>query len=255
MCLFYDSRWPKRAHRTACLRGRKAFGAPAAAALTSLNTACGVRLHSRAMSPDHFFGPFDGVEVVAAGELLRQRHQRPACVLHLDSGRVLLGLREDGLLRHQLGVVEGPAWLDAASALVDQPCVVDMVADTRVQLRSVPIEAFQRSVRALPSDAQNLVRSLAAGYFRQTELAVSRLAQDAEARCAQWLLQHAQPCDDGALRVTLHLRKRLIAAQLGIAPETLSRVLRHLREHGLIAGTGNVLNLPQPGALQQVAGC
>jgi DNA-binding IscR family transcriptional regulator len=44
------------------------------------------------------------------------------------------------------------------------------------------------------------------------------------------------------------------AAQLGIAPETLSRVLRHLREHGLIAGTGNVLSLPQPRALQMVAG-
>jgi CRP-like cAMP-binding protein len=56
------------------------------------------------------------------------------------------------------------------------------------------------------------------------------------------------------LRVTLHQRKRLIAAQLGIAPETLSRVLRHLREHGLIAGTGNVLSLPQPRALQMVAG-
>ena len=27
-----------------------------------------------------------------------------------------------------------------------------------------------------------------------------------------------------------------------------------LREHGLIAGTGNVLNLPQPSALQSVAG-
>ena len=33
------------------------------------------------------------------------------------------------------------------------------------------------------------------------------------------------------------------------------RALRHLREHGLIAGTGNVLNLPQPHALQSVAGC
>jgi hypothetical protein len=31
-------------------------------------------------------------------------------------------------------------------------------------------------------------------------------------------------------------------------------VLRHLREHGLITGTGNVLNLPQPRALQMVAG-
>ena len=38
--------------------------------------------------------------------------------------------------------------------------------------------------------AQALLRDMAAGYFQQTELAVSRLAQDAESRCAQWLLQH-----------------------------------------------------------------
>ncbi|MNU03234.1 transcriptional activator FtrB [compost metagenome] len=56
------------------------------------------------------------------------------------------------------------------------------------------------------------------------------------------------------MSVTLHQRKRLIAAQLGIAPETFSRVMRHLREHGLVAGTGNVLRLPQPMALQSVAG-
>ena len=84
---------------------------------------------------------------------------------------------------------------------------------------------------------------------------VSRLAQDAESRCAQWLLKHAEPDHSGAMQVTLHQRKRLIAAQLGIAPETFSRVLRHLREMGLIHGTGNVLNLPQPRALQSMAGC
>lgn len=65
----------------------------------------------------------------------------------------------------------------------------------------------------------------------------------------------AQPDHSGAMQVTLHQRKRLIAAQLGIAPETFSRVLRHLRELGLIHGTGNVLALPQPRALQSMAGC
>jgi len=192
-------------------------------------------------------------EVAAAGEVLRQRHQQPVSVLYLDSGRVLLGVREDGQMRHQLGVVEGPFWLDAASALLDQPCAVDMVADTRVQLRRIPVEEFKRGIDTLPPLARSLVRDMAAGYCQQTELAVSRLAQDAESRCAQWLLRHAQRGADGSLCVTLHQRKRLIAAQLGIAPETLSRVLRHLREHGLIAGTGNVLNLPQPRALQMVA--
>ena len=194
------------------------------------------------------------IEVATAGEVLRERHQQPASVLYLDSGRVLLGVREEGVMRHQLGIVEGPAWLDAAAALLDQPCAVDMVADTRVQLRRMPLEDFRRAFDGLPPSAQGLLRDMAAGYCQQAELAVSRLAQDAETRCAQWLLRHAQNSEDGGMRVTLHQRKRLIAAQLGIAPETLSRVLRHLREHGLIAGTGNVLSLPQPRALQMVAG-
>ena len=103
--------------------------------------------------------------------------------------------------------------------------------------------------------ARGLLLDMAQGYRQQSELAVSRLAQDAESRCAQWLLKHAEPDPTGAMQVTLHQRKRLIAAQLGIAPETFSRVLRHLRELGLIHGTGNVLNLPQPRALQSMAGC
>ncbi len=60
------------------------------------------------------------IEVATAGEVLRERHQQPASVLYLDSGRVLLGVREDGVMRHQLGVVEGPFWLDAATALLEQ---------------------------------------------------------------------------------------------------------------------------------------
>lgn len=193
-------------------------------------------------------------EVVAPGEVLRVRQEKLTSVLHLVSGRVLMGILEDGQIRHQLGVVEGPFWLDGASAMLNLPCPVDMVTETRVQLRRQPLEAFQRSVEALPKAAQVLLHDMAIGYRQQTELAVSRLAQDAEARCAQWLLSHAQEDGNGALSVTLSQRKRLIAAQLGIAPETFSRVLRNLREHGLIMGSGNVLKLPAPSALQLVAG-
>ena len=32
------------------------------------------------------------IEVATAGEVLRERHQQPASVLYLDSGRVLLGV-------------------------------------------------------------------------------------------------------------------------------------------------------------------
>lgn len=199
------------------------------------------------------FDPSAQAEVVSAGQLLRERGARPDSVLYLDSGCVVLGVRDAGHMRHQLGVVEGPAWLDAAFALTGQACGVDMVTDSRVRLRRIPLSSFQHSVGGLPEPVATLVRDMAQGYCQQTETAVSRLAQDAETRCAQWLLRHAQHDDSGGLRVTLNQRKRTIAAQLGIAPETFSRVLRHLREHGLIAGTGNVLNLPQPVALQSVA--
>ena len=200
------------------------------------------------------FDPLAQAEVVSAGQLLRQRGSRPDSVLYLDSGCVVLGVLEDGQMRHQLGVVEGPAWLDAAFALTGSSCGVDMVTDSRVRLRRISLGAFQHSLQSLPDTVATLVRDMAQGYCQQTETAVSRLAQDAEARCAQWLLRHAQHADNGTMCVTLNQRKRTIAAQLGIAPETFSRVLRHLREHGLIAGTGNVLALPQPRALQMVAG-
>lgn len=211
-------------------------------------------LHSGRMLPNLTPDTPAECEVAAAGDVLQQRQQRLTSVLHLDRGRVVLGVREDGQMRHQLGVVEGPFWLDAASALLNLPSAVDMVAETQVQLRRQPLEAFLREVHALPPSTQMLLRDMATGYRQQTELAVSRLAQDAEARCAQWLVGHMEYTENGAASVTLHLRKRLIAAQLGIAPETFSRVLRNLRENGLVSGSGNVLKVLRPEALQQVAG-
>ena len=205
------------------------------------------------MLPQSFLDPRAPADVLPAGSLLCARNERATSVLHLDSGRVLLGVREGELLRHQLGTVEGPCWLDVAPALLGQPSVADLVADTTVQVRRVGRSELVCAVARLPQAVQDLLRDMAWSAYRQTELAVSRLAQDAEARCAQWLLRHAHHDGSGALRVTLHQRKRMIAAQLGIAPETFSRILRHLREHGLIAGTGNVLNLPQPRALEMVA--
>ena len=64
-----------------------------------------------------------------------------------------------------------------------------------------------------------------------------------------------EPADaQGSLAVILRDRKRLIAAQLGIAPETFSRVLKHLRDRKLISGGGRVLNLLDLTGLQSLAG-
>ena len=193
---------------------------------------------------------------LARGTTLLRRGEPTDVVYHVDRGRVALGLLEGDAIAHQMGMVEGPFWLNATCAVLGLNAVVDAVTDTDVQARCVPLAEFEASLRALPASALSVLRDVAQAHRQQAELAVSRLAKDAEARCAEWLLRHAEPAADapGALTVMLRQRKRMIAAQLGIAPETLSRVLRHLRERSLITGAGRVLNLVDLNGLRALAG-
>ena len=190
-----------------------------------------------------------------AGTVLLRRGQVASKALHLLSGRVALGVIEGDVLVHQLGVVEGPFWLEAAAAMLGLPHAVDAMAESPVQVQSVPLAQFKSQLKNLPEPIHSLMLDLAKAQRQQIEVAVSRLAKDADARFAEWLLRHAEPSDEaGSLAVVLHDRKRLIAAQLGIAPETFSRVLKHLRDRKLISGGGRVLNLLDLTGLQCLAG-
>lgn len=184
----------------------------------------------------------------------------------IESGRVLLGIaaardlpmagaeNSPQSMEHQLGVVVGPAWLEANASVLELPSAMDAVSETEVTLRRIPLLDFRTSLSGGSPSALAVLKDVARAHRQQTELAVSRLAKDAEARCAEWLLSHAQSGAHGQMAVELHQRKRSIAVQLGIAPETFSRVLRHLREQSLISGTGRVLNLVNPNALRSLAG-
>ena len=192
---------------------------------------------------------------LGAGAVLLRRGECSDQVLHLEHGRVTLGILDAGGLHHRLGVVEGPFWLEASSGLLGLPYAVDAVAETDVSLQTVALSDFRAHVDHLPEPSRTLLGDLARSQRQQTELAVSRLAKDADARCAEWLIQHAErdPTTQH-LQVNLHERKRSIAAQLGIAPETFSRILRQLRERELISGRGRVLQLTNPDALRTLAG-
>ena len=188
------------------------------------------------------------------GVVLLHRGKLADGVVFVETGRVELGLMDGEGLTHLLGTVEGPFWLEASAAILGRPSLVDVVTETRVKMRRLALPSFRLWLGSLPASAQTLLRDIATAHWQQSELAVSRLAKDAEARCAEWLLRHAQTSAQGSVAVMLQQRKRLIAAQLGIAPETLSRVLRHLRERSLISGSGRVVNLVDPSGLRSLAG-
>ena len=198
--------------------------------------------------------PSAEMQTAARGAILIKRAVASPWVGYLESGRVTLGVLHGDTMEHQLGVVEGPCWVEATSAVLNLPHAVDAMADTDISMRRVPLADFRLALADMPAAAQDVLHDVAMAHRQQTELAVSRLAKDAEARCAEWLLRHAQTGEKGTMAVLLLQRKRSIAAQLGIAPETLSRVLRHLRERSLISGSGRVLNVVDPGGLRSLAG-
>lgn len=194
-----------------------------------------------------------------AGTRLLSRGESAPQVFYLERGRVVLGVvgRVDvqgTLLEHQLGAQTTPGWLDATAAVLNLPAAMDAVAETEVQLRAVPLATFQAALAEARNPVASVLADVAQAHRQQTELAVSRLSKDAEARCAEWLLNHSERSDNGMCSVQLQQRKRLIAAQLGIAPETLSRVLRNLRDRSLISGSGRTLNLVDPSGLRTLAG-
>jgi len=206
------------------------------------------------MLPAEFMDQSAERRVFAPGSVLLKRGATPGWAMYIEAGRVALGVLDGPVLEHQLGEVEGPFWLEATAAVLNLPSAVDAVAESEVVLRRIPLPKFRQSLAAMPVAARTVLQDVATAHRRQTELAVSRLAKDAEARCAEWLLRHAKPSEKGCMAVLLQQRKRLIAAQLGIAPETLSRVLRHLRERSLISGTGRLLQVTDPGGLRALAG-
>ena len=130
------------------------------------------------------------------GTTLLRRAQPADSAIFVESGRVLLGLlasapgaaeaaAESGCpMEHQLGMVVGPAWLEAHTVVLDLPSAVDAIADTSVVLRRVPVAAFRASLGGGSLAAQAVLTDVARAHRQQTEFAVSRLAKDAEARCA-----------------------------------------------------------------------
>jgi len=193
-------------------------------------------------------------EELPSGTVLLRRGQTASKAMHLMSGRVALGVIEQGVMVRQLGEVEGPFWLEVAAAMLCLPHAVDAMAESDVTVHTMPLKQFKANLKNLTEPLHTLMLDLAKAQRQQVEVAVSRLAKDADARFAEWLLRHAEPADaQGRMAVVLRDRKRLIAAQLGIAPETFSRVLKHLRDRKLISGGGRILNLLDPLGLQSLA--
>ena len=190
----------------------------------------------------------------AQGERLLSRTTSASSLVALRSGEVALGFRTaDGVFRTER-IVRGPAWLDLSSAWLAGPHAMDAQALTAASVIDLPQDALAGRLPLLPGLAQRLIHGLA---HEVQALAVNThelMHKDAPARLAQWLHQRCEPVADaeGQAIVRLHERKRDVASQLAITPETLSRLMRSFSRKGLIEVSGYTLRVLDPAALERL---
>jgi CRP-like cAMP-binding protein len=175
----------------------------------------------------------------------------------LLSGRIALGTATgSGTLRSERGV-NAPAWLDATSAWLGVPHDMHAQALSDVVVADVPVEPLRALVRTHPVLAERFIVALARQVHELTESARSLMTHDAPQRLAAWLVQHCEASGGragGEAVVRLSERKRDLASQLGVTPETLSRLLRSLSRKGVIDVAGYDVRVLEMSALTELAG-
>lgn len=118
----------------------------------------------------------------------------------------------------------------------------------------VPTGPFRDCVRADPDLALAILASMSAHLRYLIETVESLKLEQAEARVVNWFLQqHRQrglPAE-GEPVLELPLGKALLASQLGVTPETLSRVFAHLRRDGVVDVAGREVRYLSLAALRK----
>jgi CRP-like cAMP-binding protein len=139
-------------------------------------------------------------------------------------------------------LAEGTGYPAHASAVEDT--VVAFVP--RVEFLDLLKERPDLSLRMLASMSQHL-RVLVNALDDMTQ-------KDVETRLAHWLLQRCpRPLTAAPCEIRLDVTKTVLAGELRIRNETLSRALGRLKDHGLIETAGRVIRVLHPVRLGALA--
>ena len=194
---------------------------------------------------------------VASGDVIFGGPQPSHHLVLLLSGDVALGTPDgEGGLRSER-CMAAPAWLDASSAWLAAPFPLTALALNDVVVADLPVEELRAVLPQFPELADRLLVVLAQRIHELTDAARDLRTKDAPSRLAHWLLLRCEAAGvrgDGPQVLMLQQRKRDIASELGITPETLSRLIRSFTRQGVLEVTGYRVTLHDLAALRALAG-
>jgi len=197
------------------------------------------------------------LHTLEAGEMLCREGDRAERFFIVLSGSVkLFRVTDQGSERvlGSAGADEVLAEVAACSPDGRYPWYAQSLEPTRVRSFS---GALLREMVAGRSDyMMNVMRYVAAAMSQTVEERTILTAQNARERLVQYLLSLVPGADrrNTGVVVELPLPKGLLASQLAMQPETLSRVLKELRNRGLIQVAQRQVTLLDRAGLQEFVG-
>jgi len=192
---------------------------------------------------------------VPQGASIFTQHEQAHSLVFVREGEAALGAVDSSGHFHIERPVRAPGWLDQSSAWLDAKHAVDARALTSVVVVELPRDDVQALLLTQPLLARRLIGSLAREAHTLAIGTHGLMLKDAPARFAGWLLQRCGCPPGGPCHCVIKLteRKRDIASQLAITPETLSRLMRSLSRQGLIAVSGYTVTVMDSEGLRRAA--
>jgi len=132
----------------------------------------------------------------------------------------------------------GDMFAEAAAFIgVGYPASAEVVEDARIVF--IESKRFASTVEKHPETALNMLASMSR-HLHRLVYEVERLkTRSASQRLVEFLLRRCQ-VTEGPCVITLPYDKNLIAARLGVQPESLSRLLNKLRDYGVTTDANQV---------------
>src|SRR5262249_13472878 len=187
---------------------------------------------------EHIISPATAVNLGPHETLFRQGDPATAFFIMIDGWVKLyrVTLAGDATVIHTL--TKGDSFAEAvASTGARYPATAEAVSDARIV--RIPADHIVRCIRESPDIALAMIASTSQHLHHLVQQVEQLKAQSGVQRVAEFLASLA-PLDHGSCVIALPYDKVLIAARLGIKPESLSRAFAKLRSIGVTVHASHV---------------
>lgn len=177
-------------------------------------------------------------QLYPVGTVLVRQGCEPGDIFFIEEGLTKL-VRIDGNGREQILGLRGPGWiLGAAFVLVGRSHPASVVAVTACTLRRLSREAFLEMIAEQPDLSWHVhqlhSREVLSQFHHMADLGVKTARQRLE-RVLRRLVAVTNPGDDDKeVRLLSPLKRWELASLIAVTPEHLSRLLKQLRNDGVI---------------------